>query len=65
MDFSKLEDKLLTNEESITLDEAMELTNTPKDKILELTTHDRRDNLKYNGHGDLLRSIITAKTGDC
>ena len=42
MDFSKLEDKLLTNEESITFDEAMELTNTPKDKILELTTLARR-----------------------
>ena len=65
MDFSKLEDKLLTNEESITFDEAMELTNTPKDKILELTTLARRVTLKYKGDGVFLRSIISAKTGDC
>ena len=62
MDFSKLEDKLLTNEESITFDEAMELTNTPKDKILELTTLARRVTLKYKGDGVFLRSIISAKT---
>ena len=65
MDFTKLEDRLLNKEEDITFDEALELTNTPNDKILELTSLARRVTLKYKGDGVFLRSIISAKTGDC
>ena len=65
MNFSGLEDRLLNKNDSITFEEALELTDTPKDKILELTTLARKVTLKYKGDGVFLRSIVSAKTGDC
>ena len=65
MNFSGLEDRLLNKNDSITFEEALELTDTPKDKILKLTTLARKVTLKYKGDGVFLRSIVSAKTGDC
>ena len=65
MDIKYLEDKLLKNDGSINFEEAMELTNFPKNRILELTSLARKVTLKYKGDGVFLRSIISAKTGDC
>ncbi|MBT89773.1 MAG: biotin synthase BioB [Spirochaetales bacterium] len=65
MNFSELEDRLLNKNDSITFEEALGLTDTPKDKILELTTLARKVTLKYKGDGVFLRSIVSAKTGDC
>jgi len=65
MNFADLEKRLLDKRESITFDEAMELTNISNDKLLELTSLARKVTLKYKGDGVFLRSIISAKTGDC
>ena len=65
MNFSELEDRLLNKNDDITFEEALELTGTPKDKLLELTTLARKVTLKHKGDGVFLRSIISAKTGDC
>ena len=65
MDIKYLEDKLLKNDGSINFEEAMALTNFPKNRILELTSLARKVTLKYKGDGVFLRSIISAKTGDC
>jgi len=65
MNFSELEDRLLNKNDDITFEEALELTDTPKDKLLELTTLARKVTLKHKGDGVFLRSIISAKTGDC
>tara|TARA_B100000900_G_scaffold220018_1_gene186527 strand:+ start:114 stop:1097 length:984 start_codon:yes stop_codon:yes gene_type:complete len=65
MDFAKLEKKLLEDGQGITFDEALELTETPKEKLLELTSLARKVTVKYKGDGVFLRSIISAKTGDC
>ena len=42
MDIKYLEDKLLKNDGSINFEEAMELTNFPKNRILELTSLARK-----------------------
>ena len=51
MDFVKLEKKLLEDGQGITFDEALELTETPKEKLLELTSLARKVTVKYKGDG--------------
>lgn len=58
-------EKLLVNEESITFDEALALTELPKDDVSDLISLARKVTLKYKGDGVFLRSIISAQTGNC
>ena len=53
LNFSELEDRLLNKNDDITFEEALELTDTPKDKLLELTTLARKVTLKNKGDGHL------------
>jgi biotin synthase len=55
----------LEREDQITFDEAMELTELPKDQIPDLISLARKVTLKYKGDGVFLRSIISAQTGNC
>jgi len=57
--------KLLEREDQITFDEAMELTELPKDQVPDLISMARKVTLKYKGDGVFLRSIISAQTGNC
>ncbi|MGQ0794412.1 MAG: biotin synthase BioB [Deltaproteobacteria bacterium] len=60
-----IREKLLDREESITFDEAMALTELPKDQVPDLISLARKVTLKYKGDGVFLRSIISAQTGNC
>lgn len=55
----------MEREDQITFDEAMELTELPKDQIPDLISLARKVTLKYKGDGVFLRSIISAQTGNC
>jgi len=58
-------EKLLVSEDDITFDEAMALTELPKNEISDLLSLARKVTLKYKGDGVFLRSIISAQTGNC
>lgn len=58
-------EKLLEKEENITFDEALSLTELPKDEVPDLISLARKVTLKYKGDGVFLRSIISAQTGNC
>lgn len=58
-------DKLLVKEENIGFEEAMALTELPKNEISDLLSLARKVTLKYKGDGVFLRSIISAQTGNC
>jgi len=62
---STVREKLLEDEEQITFEEAMALTELPKDEVTDLISLSRKVTLKYNGDGVFLRSIISAQTGNC
>ena len=65
MDISKLEKQIIDDNKAINYDQALELTELPSEKVLELTSLARKVTVKYKGDGVFLRSIISAKTGDC
>ncbi|MGE5444469.1 MAG: biotin synthase BioB [Ignavibacteriales bacterium] len=58
-------EKLLEREKPITFDEAIELTQIPKEQVPDLIALARKVTLKYKGDGVFLRSIISAQTGNC
>jgi len=58
-------EKLIDREEPITFDEALELTEVPKERVSDLISLARKVTLKYEGDGVFLRSIISAQTGNC
>lgn len=58
-------EKLLQKEELITFEEALELTELPKEQVPDLISLARKVTLKYKGDGVFLRSIISAQTGNC
>ncbi|MCI0453911.1 MAG: biotin synthase BioB, partial [Candidatus Dadabacteria bacterium] len=49
----------------ITFDEALELTELPREEVPDLISLARKVTLKYKGDGVFLRSIISAQTGNC
>ena len=65
MDIGKLEKQIIDDNKAINYDQALELTELPSEKVLELTSLARKVTVKYKGDGVFLRSIISAKTGDC
>lgn len=56
---------MLENEESITFDEAMELTELPRHDLPDLISLAGKVTLKHAGEGVYLCSIISAQTGNC
>jgi len=58
-------EKLIDREEPITFDEALTLTEVPKERVSDLISLARKVTLKYEGDGVFLRSIISAQTGNC
>ncbi len=55
----------MNNEEPITFDEALGLTELSKSEVPDLISLARKVTLKYKGDGVFLRSIISAQTGNC
>ncbi|HWP93032.1 MAG TPA: biotin synthase BioB [Thermodesulfobacteriota bacterium] len=60
-----IREKLLERDESVTFDEALGLTEIPKEQVPDLISLARKVTLKYKGDGVFLRSIISAQTGNC
>ncbi len=56
---------MLVNEEPVTFEEALNLTELPKSQVPDLISLARKVTLKYKGDGVFLRSIISAQTGNC
>lgn len=57
--------KLLASGEMINFDEAIELTELPREHMPDLISLARKVTLKYKGDGVFMRSIISAQTGNC
>ncbi len=60
-----VKEKLLDREVPITFEEALILTDLPKNEVPDLISLARKVTLKYKGDGVFLRSIISAQTGNC
>lgn len=56
---------MLEKEEPITFEEALSLTELPREQVPDLIALARKVTLKYRGDGVFLRSIISARTGNC
>lgn len=60
-----LSEKILVRGEPITFDEALSLSELPRQDLPDLISLARKVTLKYKGDGVFLRSIISAQTGNC